>query len=102
MQLAMKGVPTSLGALRDRLGVVHTGSEIRIPRLGTLLAVVWSASGAVLGAVALAAALTGRPVADFTREPVAAFRIGPVRVLSVRTSACSRTRACFCGPVARA
>ena len=47
---------------------------IRIPRAGLVLAVVWTASGLVLAAVAWAAARTDRPIADFTRDPSAALQ----------------------------
>lgn len=59
-------VPGSLRLLRNE-------PAIGIPSLGLVLATVWSVSALLLGLVALAASLTGRAVADFTREPVAAL-----------------------------
>jgi hypothetical protein len=68
----MHGTATR-GRLLDRLGMLGGEPAIHIPRLALVLATVWSASGLVLAAVAAAASVTGRPVADFTREPVAAL-----------------------------
>ena len=56
------------------LGVARREPAIRTPRVGRLLAVVWAARGLVLPSVALGATATGRPVADFAREPVAALQ----------------------------
>jgi hypothetical protein len=70
----MHGVPTRPGRVLEGLGLARGEPTLRIPRLALVLAVVRSASGLVLGAVAVAASATGRPVADFTREPVAALQ----------------------------
>lgn len=70
----MHSVGTRRGELLESLGIARGEPVIPIPRLALVLATVWSASGLVLGTVALAAGVTGRPVADFTREPVAALQ----------------------------
>lgn len=70
----MQGVAARPGRVLEGLGLARGEPAIGIPRLARVLAIVWSASGLVLGAVAVAASATGRPVADFTREPVAALQ----------------------------
>lgn len=70
----MHGVASRPRSILDGLGLARGERAIRIPRLGLVIAVVWSVAGLVLASVALAASATGRPVADFTREPVAALR----------------------------
>ncbi len=74
MPRPMRGVAIRPGRVLEVLGLARGEPAIRIPRLAPVLAIVWSASALVLGAVAVAASATGRPVADFTREPVAALQ----------------------------
>lgn len=73
MARSMDVMAARRGAL-ERLGLVRGEPRLGISRLPLVLACVWSASALVLGAVALAARLEGRAIADFTREPVAALR----------------------------
>lgn len=60
---------------------------LRIPRLGLLTAVVYSASGLVLAATAVGARLLDRPVAYLTRDPSAVLRDDP----------CSRSECSYVG-----